>query len=412
MASVRIHLLLATLGCGAGCALIGDLDRFEVVGEGGGGQGAGSCEPTQEAEDVATCGDSLDNDCDGVTDCGDPDCISIDCAALGYTCGDGIPHPCGGAAVLNCNDGQNGAETGPDCGGDPSACPTRCDEGVSCQEHADCLYQDCDTGICAPEQCGNGEVNGAEECDAMNQLSWDDDDCTATCRRPAPHLLISEFADEDDDHEFIEIYNPTADAVGLDDVYLSNRPSYYQDLTPGDYGNESFIVRFPGGAQIAGRSFLVIAMKSHSNFTSAWGVSADYAMSELVGGSGFKLDNDDGMLVLYRWAGAGELVEDIDYVVWTDTAAGTGTDKTGQTVDGKTYLPDTPTASQRVIGLVAKKDDAYYRCDPAEPNETESGGNGSHGHDETSEDMTAAWRVSKGTATPGMAPSDPGPCPP
>ncbi len=403
--------MLGTLVLGAGCALIGDLDRFEVGGGGAAGQG-GSCEPSDVAETITTCGDGIDNDCDGQTDCGDTDCISIDCAALGYTCGDGIPHPCGGSAVLNCNDGQNGDETGPDCGGDPVTCPTRCDEGVSCEQHTDCLYQECDMNLCAPEQCGNDEVNGAEECDTGNQLSWDDDDCTATCRRPAPHLLLSEFADDDDDHEFIEIYNPTGDAVLLDDIYLSNLRSYFSELDPKDYGGGKFIVGFPAGEEIPPRSFIVIGMNSREDFTSSWGGTADYVIDELVGGdAGFKLANDNGMLVLYRWRGRGELVEDIDYVVWTDMAATTGTDKTGQQEDGKTYLPDTPTVSQRVIGLDAKKGDAYYRCDPSEPNETESGGNGISGHDETSEDMTAAWRVSKGAATPGMAPSDPGPCP-
>ena len=64
-----------------------------------------------------------------------------------------------------------------------------------------------------------------------------------------------------------------------------------------------------------------------------------------------------------------------------------------------------------VVPLDAKNGDTYWRCDPGEPAETDDGGNGVSGHDETSEDLTAAWRLSKSSATPGMAPVDAGPCP-
>jgi len=64
------------------------------------------------------------------------------------------------APLPTCSDKkQNGTETDIDCGG---TCPA-CTQGKSCKADADCASADCAAGKCA--SCGDGLVNGADQCD-------------------------------------------------------------------------------------------------------------------------------------------------------------------------------------------------------------------------------------------------------
>lgn len=88
----RAALLLFTL---AGCPSEGSvLDRDAAMRFDTGP----ACTPTATTE--ATCGDDVDQDCDGFADCLDPDCEAMACGGSGYAC-------TGGACVLPC--------TGSDC---------------------------------------------------------------------------------------------------------------------------------------------------------------------------------------------------------------------------------------------------------------------------------------------------------
>jgi len=157
-----------------------------------------NCDPFE-----SVCGDGFDNDCDGSSDCEDPDCFnSLECPCnLDEFCDEGencrlCPHDCisvnmsvCGNGVCESGDGENcktcsfdcnGSETGTYCCG-PVCNDARCnDDYVSCIEEAvgnNC----CGNGVCevredtcncfidclndyAPCLCGNGICEPGEGC--------------------------------------------------------------------------------------------------------------------------------------------------------------------------------------------------------------------------------------------------------
>ncbi len=418
--------LLSALGMAVSCSLIGDFSHLTVVENGGsgpggssassgtgagggsgGGGGTGGCQPTGPE----ICDNNADDDCDGDVDCDDSECTNITCAYLGVTCGTAVA-PCGGATLLCDNQQEDGDETDVDCGGDPVTCETRCADGLVCAEGADCVSQVCEV-TCQPPACGDGVINGDEECeDGTVAASYDG--CSADCLHEASHLLISEVVDDDDAAEFIEIYNPTNGAISLADVYLSNLDTYYEVTIP---MTAEILIQFPPTATIAAYGFVVVSLESATLFEGKYGAYPDFDLEPndanapaMLGDAvlGSKIDNEKAMIVLFRWDGQTDLVDDLDYFLYgTDTSE--AMDKTGEQVGSSTYQPETPPANQIAVQSPGKNK-ALYRCDTAETTETLTGGNGVSGHDETSEDMSYAFRQVD-APTPGMAPADTGPCP-
>jgi hypothetical protein len=199
--------------------------------------GACVCAGTEARE--TTCGDGKDNDCDGLIDCQDPDCLGKVCDGTGKVCPGPAPSTCGvcltGTTETNCSDGKDNDCDGlvdcfdPDCqpstgpgalcnpfggrclltSGIPSCgCPggatteTACSGGVDddCDGKTDCADEDCQPlasgapgaacdangractsqGVCAcasnTEICNNYDANG---------LPVDDDcDGRANCADP------------------------------------------------------------------------------------------------------------------------------------------------------------------------------------------------------------------------------------
>lgn len=101
-----------------------------------------------------TCGDGVDNDCDGDVDCADADCASD--SLCGPSCGDGV-----------CSGDESSCSCAADCGAPPSAELT-CGDGVDndCDGDIDCADADC-VGLmtCAPAACdGDGVCEPGEDC--------------------------------------------------------------------------------------------------------------------------------------------------------------------------------------------------------------------------------------------------------
>jgi hypothetical protein len=100
-----------------------------------------------------TCGNGLDDDCDGLADCADPDC------SCGEDCDDGVD---------NDGDGQV------DCRDSDCSCTEICGNGIDDDADGltDCSDPDC---ACTEDNCGDGVDN-----DADGAVDCSDTDCTCT----------------------------------------------------------------------------------------------------------------------------------------------------------------------------------------------------------------------------------------
>lgn len=244
-------------------------------------------------------------------------------------------------------------------------------------------------------------------------------------------LLLTEIVVTPTAGELVEIYNPTASAIDLSDVYLTDATfaggsTYYYNLVTGTNagggGFGDFNARFPDGASIAPGEFQTVAISGSDGFFATYGIDPTYELFEDGAGADAIPDlrealpgsiNDQGgltnggeIVILYAWDGASDLVVDLDYAVWGDKDE--AVDKTGVALDGPdadtdvtAYLDDTPIADQDVISTAAHANGAsYQRVDFTEGTEVQTGGNGSTGADETSENLSATW-VGNLAPTPG-----------
>lgn len=245
---------------------------------------------------------------------------------------------------------------------------------------------------------------------------------------PMKHLLISEFVVTPTDKEFIEIYNGTGADIDLTNYYLSdalyNGDNDYINVVDGSYTafGSDFLAKFPDGAMIADGEFLVVATDG-AGFLTEYGIEADFELrgtSDTVAdmvppkegdiGASAGLSNGGESIILFYWDGASDLVQDVDYVIWGDKAE--YVDKTGVIKDGpdadtdaSAYMDDTPEADQIAVSPDTPHESgkSAARQMLEEMDEVMSGGNGIGGHDETSEDLAAAFRDSD--PTPGESPT-------
>ncbi len=161
--------------------------------------GGGTCEP---------CAVPLR--CGGNDDCLSGLCLQGQCATI--FCGDGVvsgteacdssgvPTPeCNADCTLaRCDDGnQNQGETDVDCGG---PCAT-CADGRGCASGADCQSGACTESSCASASCGDGVVNGTDECDpGPGSIPTCDADCTApSCQDGFFNAAAGEGCDDGND---------------------------------------------------------------------------------------------------------------------------------------------------------------------------------------------------------------------
>ncbi len=240
----------------------------------------------------------------------------------------------------------------------------------------------------------------------------------------ADHLLISEIVVTPTDGEFVEIFNPTDAAIDLSDVYLTDATyapggSFYYNIVTGNLGIAGgggfgdFHARFPDGAMIAPHEYQTVAIAGSGLFFSAYAAEPTYELYEddpspdgipdmreaLPGSINSQggLTNGGEVVILYRWNGASDLVQDLDYVLWGDKEE--AVDKTGVAIDGPdpdstatTYFNDTAIANQDVNSVASHLiGESFTRVDKDEGTETMVSGNGITGHDETSENLSSTF---------------------
>ncbi len=270
-----------------------------------------------------------------------------------------------------------------------------------------------------------GEWNGFPK-DTFDYLGSHTAECAGL------QLLISEVVVTPTKGELVEIHNPNSVAMDLSDVYLTDATyagdsTYYYNIVTGSNagggGFGDFHARFPDGASIAPGEYQTVALNGSTNYSTTYGTLPTYElyeddaspdavpdMREATAGS---INNQGGLsdsgevAILYRWDGMSDLVTDLDYVIWGDTAE--AVDKTGVSIDGpdagsdtSAYLADTAIISQTLVtASTHASGKSWQRKDLSEGAEVKFGGNGAAGHNETSEDLNNTFCES--AATPGAA---------
>ncbi len=257
-----------------------------------------------------------------------------------------------------------------------------------------------------------------------------------------PLLLITEVCVLGSENEFVEIANPTGAAVDLSNYYLTDAiysGQYYWNIvlpnpdqtTVGGGAFTDFHARFPAGATIAAGDTITVSVAGSDAFLGAWGIPPDYELFEdgsgpddvpdmrevfpgsINGSSLPSLTNTGETMVLYYWNGATDLVTDIDLFTWG--AGGSYLfSKTGVSMDGPdadtvptAYQADTPTGSQQLFTTAHAFGESYQRVDGNEGTEVKTGGNGTLGHNETSENLMTTFHMAVATPSPPGS-SEPG----
>jgi hypothetical protein len=137
------------------------------------------CTPTSATE--KSCGDKIDDDCDGRVDCLDDDCNLVACedgdkCTQGEVCKDGT---CAGAQPISCDDDD--ACTDDDC--DPTSGCTHTNNTASCDDGDACTSGDvCADGVCTPggaTACDDGNPCTDDTCDGANGCAHTNN--TASC---------------------------------------------------------------------------------------------------------------------------------------------------------------------------------------------------------------------------------------
>jgi hypothetical protein len=235
----------------------------------------------------------------------------------------------------------------------------------------------------------------------------------------ATSLLLTEVVLAPTTQEFIEIANPTSQAVDLSTYYLSDNGNYFRlpagapTLDSGD-----FVVTFPAGASIAPGAVITVALDTAANYMAVYGTAPTYSVASatmtVIASNGVStLTNGGELVALFSWSGTTDTVKDVDLVLaGAPTIANGLVDKSGVAQDGPdagttttAYAADAKTMA--VMGSTPASGKSTKRLVREVGHETQAGGgNGISGDDETSEDTAATWDSSGFTnPTPGAVPA-------
>lgn len=273
--------------------------------------------------------------------------------------------------------------------------------------------------------------------------------CPVAQAADADHLVVTEFMVKTRTpyttfgSPFIEISNPTAGPIDMSRVYITDGTTaptaHYHYITlnnpgtsnPGGGVGGDFHARFPDGFSLAAGQSVTVSLNGSTQFNTAYGRNPDFELYEdalapdavadlveafpgSVNAGPFGGDNIPALsdltesIVLYTWDGSSDLVQDVDYVFWGSSEA-VRVDKTGVIVGSGTYAADTAVASQDPAAATGPNfGQALRRNSADEGTETLTGGNGLTGHDETSENLSAAWAIaSPAEPAPAISPAFP-----
>jgi hypothetical protein len=252
----------------------------------------------------------------------------------------------------------------------------------------------------------------------------------------ARHLLITEVRNRG--AEFIEIHNPFQEEIPLGRYYLTDAifasgSQYYWRITEGSPSQETigggafddFHGKFPDDAVIGPGETITIALAGSNGFFAEYFVQPDYELFEdgdspdgvpelmevFPGslatdqepfGNPPGLSNGGEIVVLYWWDGESDLVTDVDVFFWDTEGDNDSTrfSKNGVTVGASTYGPELAVGQQQPFLDATSTGESYTRASVDEDGELRGFGNGTDGHDETSEVFMESFTVT--TATPGQ----------
>ncbi len=216
----------------------------------------------------------------------------------------------------------------------------------------------------------------------------------------------------------VAITNPTGESIDLSNYYLTDAtdsPDFYYNLPSGvNYwsGNVfDFICRFPN-LSIEPNSTITIGLNTSTEFQEYYNFSPDFALGDgdllnAISGEntiGIGSENENAgvladsreTLILFYWDGESPMVQDVDYFLWNDSNYDDSTPEEHPMAINKEgveeYLPDTPIEQQSFIRHHGE-DSSFVRVSYEETGESETGGNGITGHDETSEDFLQSWNI-------------------
>jgi len=277
-----------------------------------------------------------------------------------------------------------------------------------------------------------GTMNGEDAAPRVDAMPVPGDDADPTDSRPpvaSVHLLLTEIKAQPNGGEFIEILNPLTEEEPLGQYYLSDDGEYARLPELGDdvdVGQRDAVIKFPSGTVLPAGATIVVAL-DEEEFLAAFGESPDYTVRQAdrpiatpmtvieEGSGGMEITDDQEAIMLFRWNGEDDLLTDIDMVQIGDKPAAAGAenglpDKTGLAIDG----PDPGDATSEYaadgaemvpMAFRASNAGSYKRIAPEGDAEPSSGGNGTSGHDETSENTMSTWEQTESEPTPGDVPS-------
>ena len=264
-------------------------------------------------------------------------------------------------------------------------------------------------------------------------------------------LLITQVCTKDAGAQFIEIHNPAAFAVNMDDYYLTDAVNslgnqFYWRIaegspsgpTVGGGADGDFHARFPSGFSLAAGDTIVIAVAGSSAFNTAYGYLPDLELFEDDGTSDDVPDmtfifgdaannsivsststpdlaDSAETVILYSWRSGEDRVVDIDVFIWKDSLSSDTSflfSKTGVTVGSHSYLPDTAVGTQTPFSSETDPGFAYIRTDGNEGSQVPTGSNGVDGRDETSENFDGTFQMAAADPSRPTAPPNPDDFPP